>query len=268
MNIILILKGLWIGSTMTIPGVSGGTMAVVTGIYEELIKSINGLRKEPRKYLPFLFKFAFSALVGFVLFAGFVTYLLDNIYTGTYIRFLFAGIVIGGVPLLVRKSGIQKISVSDIFFVCSGALLVYLLTLLPSDMFSSGEGLQYVLMQFVGGFIVAVALILPGISASHMLYILGLYGTVLQKVYNFQWLSLIPLITGIFAGMFITANILEKLLTKCPGKVYMTIIGFVAASIISLLPHDKINSPITCLIVFVAGFFIMYVLGRRYNLNA
>ena len=91
MNIILILKGLWIGSTMTIPGVSGGTMAVVTGIYEELIKSINGLRKEPKEHLPFLIKFALSALVGFILFAGFVTYLLENIHTGTYIRFLFAG---------------------------------------------------------------------------------------------------------------------------------------------------------------------------------
>lgn len=267
MNIILILKGLWIGSTMTIPGVSGGTMAVVTGIYEELIKTINGLRKEPKEHLPFLIKFALSALVGFILFAGFVTYLLENIHMGTYIRFLFAGIVIGGVPLLVKKSGVQKISVTDILFILSGATLVYLLTFLPSDMFSSGKGLQYILMQLAGGFIIAVALILPGISASHMLYILGLYETVLQKVYSFQWFSLIPLIIGIFAGTFVTANILEKLLTKYPKKVYMTIIGFVSASIISLLPQQKISSPITCLIVFITGFLIMYAFSRHYSLN-
>lgn len=89
-------------------------------------------------------------------------------------------------------------------------------------------------MQFLGGIIVAIALVLPGISASHMLYILGLYTTVLENVYTFKWLSLIPLLLGIIIGTFATANVLERLINKYTENTYMVIIGFVIGSVLGL----------------------------------
>lgn len=263
MRIILILKALWIGATMTIPGVSGGTMAVVTGIYEELIEAINGIRKDIKKHLPFLLQFIVGAGVGFIFFARFVTYLLENESTGIGLRFLFAGIVIGGVPLLVKKSSVKKINFIHLLCIISGAAVVLLLSSLPTGLFSSGSGFSYIILQFVGGFIIAVALVLPGISVSHMLYILGLYEIVLEKVYDFQWFSLIPLFVGIIAGTFITTGILEGLIKKFPEKIYMTIIGFVAASIASLLPGIPIKQPFVCVIMFITGFAAMYAISRH-----
>lgn len=100
-----ILKGMWIGATMTVPGVSGGTMAVVIGIYEDLIAAVNGLFKNPLKHIGFLLKFVAGAFIGFIFFAKWITFLLSSNNFGEIIRFLFMGIVIGGIPLLVNKSG-------------------------------------------------------------------------------------------------------------------------------------------------------------------
>lgn len=235
LSLFLILKAFFIGSTMTIPGVSGGTMAVITGIYENLISAINGLRKDLKKHIIFLLQFAISALVGFVLFAGIVTNLLESPKTGTIIRIVFVVIVLAGIPTLVKKSNIKKIQASHLFCLIIGAAIVLSISRLPVGLFSSGTGASYIIMQFIGGVIVAIALILPGISVSHMLYILGLYKPVMENVYSFNWFILIPLFLGIIIGIFATTNILEKLLDKYTDKVYMLVIGFVSASISSLL---------------------------------
>lgn len=235
MNFILFLKGLFIGSTMTIPGVSGGTMAIIIGVYEDLIHSVNNLKKEPAKNISFLFNIALGGLTGFILFARGITYLLSNPVTNVYVRLIFAIIVICGIPLLVKKSNIQKISVGNIISLLAGAFLVLSLATLPDNLFSPESGLLYIIIQFCGGLLVAIALVLPGISTSHMLYILGLYTVVLENVYSFKWLNLIPIICGVIIGTFITANILENFLNKYTTNTYMVIIGFVAGSVVSLM---------------------------------
>lgn len=231
MNLIIILKALWIGSTMTIPGVSGGTMAVIVGIYEQLISSINGLLKNPRKNLPFIIKFLIGAGTGFILFAKLVTSLLETPSTGPIVKIFFIIIILAGIPFLYRKTGIQKLEFSHFLYVLAGALIIYLISLIPAGTFTQSTGLLGLLIQFIGGIIIAIALVLPGISVSHMLLILGIYENVMKNVYTFQWLSLIPIILGVLLGTFTTTAILEKFLTKHPDKVYLIIIGFVAASL-------------------------------------
>lgn len=234
MNIILFLKGLFIGSTMTIPGVSGGTMAIILGVYEDLIHNVNRIKKEPFKGVLFLCNIGVGGLIGFIAFARIISFLLANPATGIYVRVIFAIIVLCGIPLLVKKSGITKLSIVHILWLFLSLFLVLSLSTLPKGLFASGLGLSFIIMQFLGGIIVAIALVLPGISASHMLYILGLYTTVLENVYTFKWLSLIPLLLGIIIGTFATANVLERLINKYTENTYMVIIGFVVGSVVGL----------------------------------
>lgn len=234
MNIMLFLKGLFIGSTMTIPGVSGGTMAIILGVYEDLIRNVNQIKKEPFKSVLFLCKIGLGGLIGFVAFARVISYLLANPATGIYVRVIFAIIVLCGIPLLVKKSSITKLSIVHILWLFLGLFMVLSLSTLPKGLFASGLGLSFIIMQFLGGIIVAIALVLPGISASHMLYILGLYTTVLENVYSFKWLSLIPLLLGIIIGTFATANVLERLINKYTENTYIVIIGFVMGSVVGL----------------------------------
>lgn len=119
MNIILFLKGLFIGSTMTIPGVSGGTMAIILGVYEDLIHNVNQIKKEPFKSVLFLCNIGPGGLIGFVAFARVISYLLANPATGIYVRVIFAIIVLCGIPLLVKKSGITKLSIVHILWLFS-----------------------------------------------------------------------------------------------------------------------------------------------------
>lgn len=235
MNLKTIFKALWIGSTMTIPGVSGGTMAIIVGIYEKLISSINNLLKAPKKSIPFLLQFLLGAGTGFILFAKLITSLLENQTTGPIVKVIFIIIILAGIPFLYKKANIEKLSFLHLLYVISGALIIFLISSIPEGIFSQGTGLTGLLFQFIGGIIIAIALVLPGISVSHMLLILGIYESVMESVYTFQWFSLIPLVLGVLIGTFTTTNILEKVLTKHPDKVYLIIIGFVAASLSMLI---------------------------------
>ena len=235
MQLNIILKALWIGSTMTIPGISGGTMAVIVGIYEELISSINGLLKSPKKHLPFLLQFVTFACIGFILFARIVTTLLENPSYGYIVKIIFVLIILAGIPFLYKKTGVTTLTPWHIFFILAGSFLVIAISSIPPDTFTEKGGLLNLLLQLLGGLIIAIALVLPGISVSHMLYILGIYESVMHSVYSFHWFNLVPLLLGIIVGTFATTTILEKLLKKYPDKVYMTIIGFVAASLVTLI---------------------------------
>lgn len=234
MKINIILKALWIGSTMTIPGISGGTMAVIVGIYEDLIESINGLVKNPKKHLPFLLQFLVFASIGFVLFAKLVTSLLESPKYGTIVRIIFLLIILAGIPFLYKKANINTLNLAHIICIFAGILIVLSISSLPSNLFMEKKGFINILIQLIGGIIIAIALVLPGISVSHMLYILGIYESVMYSVYSFHWFNLVPLLIGVIIGTFATTSILEKLLKKYPDKVYMTILGFVAASLTTL----------------------------------
>lgn len=258
-----ILKGLWIGSTMTVPGVSGGTMAVVVGIYENLIHAVNGFRKEPLKQIPFLLRFVLGAGTGFLIFARIVTYLLEQETAGEVMRLLFCGIVLGGIPLLVKKSEVKKIKVRHIFWLVCGALIVLGLANIPHGTFTGGSGVAAFLLQVFAGFLIAAALILPGISVTHMLYIMGLYEVVMESVYSFHFLILVPLAIGGLLGTFLTAGALEYLMKKNTEEVYLVIIGFVAGSLVSLLPATGIHLPLLDVIAAAVGFIAMYQLAKK-----
>lgn len=243
---------------MTVPGVSGGTMAVIVGIYEQLLDAVNGLRKCPGKNISFLLKFICGAGIGFLLFAKGITYLLSDSEMGGAVRLLFCGIVAGGIPLLVEKSGTKRVSICHVFWLFCGIAIVFLLSMIPHGIVESGNGVEIFFQLFAAGFLVAVALILPGISATHMLYILGLYETVLAYVYELKFLNLLPLAAGGICGIFLTAGLLDKLMKKYAEQVYLVIIGFVAASLTTLFPQGELAHPLIGILMAIAGFFCMY----------
>lgn len=264
-NLIIIGKGLWIGSTMTVPGVSGGTMAVITGIYEDLIHAVNGLLKQPVKNSLFLLKFLLGAGIGFLVFARFVTWLLAGEVSGELTRFFFAGVVAGGLPVLVSKSKITKIKATNLISIMAGVAIVLALSGIPQRLFYGGSGIKYILLQLAGGVLIAIALVLPGISASHMLYIMGLYELMIDHIYALEIVELMPLAMGVIAGTFLTTDILEKLMNKYTTSVYMVIIGFVAGSLVTLIPPDGIKHPVIDIALAAAGFAVMHVIRPEKN---
>lgn len=260
---ITILKGVWIGGTLTVPGASGGSMAMILGIYEQLLHSFNAVltnAEERKKNIYFLLQFSFGAGIGMILLSGIVVKLLK--WYPAPMTFFFMGAVAGGIPVFMKDIGRQRIKGNDVVCFLSGVLVILLIALLPSGIFAvdSGSGFTGFLLQFLGGILSAIALVLPGISVSHMLYILGIYEGLMYSISTFQWIACLPFGIGLIIGVVLSAGLVERFLSKYRRQTYLIILGFVAASVVDLFSFiEKIEMPGLCFFMGVAGFFVIYM---------
>lgn len=262
---VICLKGLWVGGTMTVPGVSGGSMAMIMGIYDRLISSVSSFFKKPRESFIFLIEFLSGAGIGMLLFAKLISYLFTT-SADIPVRFFFLGAVAGGVPMIYRKAQIEELNVKAILYPILGIILVMLLTMIPKGMFApkEGAGITQVLLQLLGGIIIAVGLVLPGISVSQMLYMLGIYEGIMENISNLNIIPLIPLGIGVVGGIFLTTKILENLMNRYPQPTYLIILGFMFGSLPELLPEIPTGQNLFLgLITAAAGFLLLYGMSKK-----
>ncbi|MDN5377755.1 MAG: putative rane protein [Clostridiales bacterium] len=255
------IKGLIVGSSMLIPGVSGGTMALILGIYKDLIHAINNFFKDFKRSFFLLAEFCIGAGLGFLLFARLLDYAMQKFELP--LMYFFIGAILGGIPLLIKQSGVKKGDLKGLAgcgtALLLGAAIVLSLGFIPENIFAFGGGfsIKSVLMQLLTGIIIAVALILPGISTSHMLLILGMYQTMLKALENpmGNLVFLGSLAVSTVIGVFLTTNLLEKAMNKFPQVTYFAIIGFVAGSVIDVFPGFPLGWEIpVCILTLGAGY--------------
>ena len=264
-GITTILKGMWIGGTMTVPGVSGGTMAMIMGLYDRLITSISSFFKHPRESCMFLFQFVAGAGVGMILFARFISMLFTT-SADIPVRFFFLGAVAGGVPMIYKEAGLKGLSIKAVVYPVIGIGLVVLLAMLPQGLFGpqEGAGISGILMQLLGGVIIAVGLVLPGISVSQMLYMLGIYEGIIGNISRLNILPLIPLGVGVVGGIFLTTKVLENLMERHPQPTYLIILGFMFGSLPELFPGIPGGMTLVfSAVAAVLGFLALYAMSKK-----
>ena len=299
----ILLKGLWIGGTMTVPGVSGGTMAILVGIYDRLIGAVSGLvpgrsgatdgqkqaekadgsydggvdgarkqgldwtsyRKKVFASILFLTVFLLGAGLGMLLFAKLISGLLEQPVAGGYVRFFFLGAVAGGIPLILASAKVKKFSLWLLVLPVIGAALVYGLIFLPEEMFSleTAGGVGAFLLKLAGGILLAIALVLPGVSASQMLYTLGIYEELISCISDFRLLPLIPLGIGTALGTVLVTRTLDMLMKRYPKQTFLIIFGFILGSLPELFPQNVTGSYLLCGVCVAVGFLLAYGIGRK-----
>lgn len=262
--LIVALKSLAVGAASLVPGVSGGTMAILLGIFDRLIYSISHLfSREWKKSLAFLVAFGLGAGAGILLLAKAVLWLFES-YELT-MMYLFIGLILGSVPMLFKEGGAKSIRLRDILWVLVGFTVVLLLGVIPVGTMQLGtsyNALSFV-MLIVAGVVVAIAFILPGISTSYMLLLLGIYDITLRAVTELNIWFLLPLLIGAVVGTLATARVLELAMNRHPRATYMVIIGFVLGSILDIMPQIPTGWNILwCLIALVVGFGAVMLLSR------
>ncbi|MBQ8314653.1 MAG: DUF368 domain-containing protein, partial [Lachnospiraceae bacterium] len=181
------------------------------------------------------------------------------------VRFFFLGAVAGGIPLILSSAKVKKFSVWLILLPVIGAGLVYGLTFLPEEMFSleAAGGLGAFLLKLIGGIILAIALVLPGVSASQMLYTLGIYEELLACIGDFRIVPLIPLGIGTVLGILLITKTLDTLMTKYPKQTFLIIFGFILGSLPELFPRNAEGNYLLCGVCVAVGFLLAYAIGRR-----
>jgi putative membrane protein len=256
------IKGLGIGAVNIIPGASGGTMAAIFGIFEKLTEAVSRFwtasLREKIKYLRFLAPVGIGTLVGIVTFSNIITWFLTHHPRITAVVFIL--IMLPSLPLIVK--GLEKKDKKNIFFFFLGILITLVFVILDMKYGSktAGTGIQvavtagYCLKIFLCGMIAAGTMLIPGISGSLMLLILGEYHRVIGFVSDFKnmpqylknftsfseiirELHLIPLslfTVGAILGLLFVAKLLNYLLRKYKGPSLFFITGLVIVSLLQI----------------------------------
>jgi putative membrane protein len=277
-DLILMFKGFIIGSSMSVPGISGGTMAILLGIYDKLISSISNYFKDIKGNTLYLSKALLGSFIGIGSLAFVIQWLLNNY--PIYVSFFFLGAVIGGVPALLKKTHAKTMKISSLMYILIGLMIVISISFIPTGNFSivSGSGFVHYLMVLVTGIIIALALILPGISTSHMLLVMGMYETLLKAITTMDIVYIGVLGISTVIGVFLITKPIEWTMNTYTKQTYFVIIGFVLGStaeifsdkILPAIPVNAdsiwwISSILISMITFTLGFRAISSLSRFSN---
>lgn len=228
--IINIFKGALIGGANVIPGVSGGTMAVLMGIYDKLIYSVTGLFKDFKNSFKFLFQLGIGAVLGIGAFVFIIPFLLTNVPQQT--NFFFIGLVLGAGPMLYKKAKEKEIKTLNMVWFAVALIIVVIMGVMREP--SSAGSTPSMVMFFISGFIAAATMILPGVSGSFMLLLLGMYQPILEGVKAFDMMIIMPVGIGVVVGFVTMTKAIEVLFKKFPQTAYCVILGLVLGSVVGI----------------------------------
>ena len=280
-TIVEILRGVLIGLANIIPGVSGGTMMVSMGIYDTIIGCINTLFKDFKRCVKILWPYLVGMVLGILGLAKLITYLLGTFPLQTNLTFI--GLIFGGLPVILKKTKDEKKGAPGLIAFLAAFALVIVLQILGEGngqdaalSFSIGQ----ILILFIMGVIASATMVIPGVSGSMMLMLLGYYNPVVGSVSRMvdallhvnmgEILAccgvLVPFGIGVVVGIFAIAKLIEMLLSRYPGPTYCAILGLVAASPVAILmamdyAGVTLISWVFGVVLFAAGFAAAYRLG-------
>ncbi len=284
-----IIKGMLIGVANIIPGVSGGTMMVSMGVYEKIIGVVNNLFKDIKKSILTLLPLGIGMLLGVAVFSFIIPWSLEVFPLPTCLCFI--GLIMGGVPAIIKpaKESLHKegksISVPHIVaFVFFFALAVGMAAMndVQSSSASFDLNIGFMITIFIVGVVAAATMVVPGVSGSLVLMILGYYEGIMSSisgfisaVFAFDWAQifyyvgiLAPFGIGVIAGIFAVAKLIEWLFAKFPSVTYSGILGLIVASPIAIIikmGHNNINvfTAIIGVVLLVAGAWFTYWFGKK-----
>lgn len=277
-NLIIILKGYIIGSSMSVPGVSGSTMAILLGIYDKLISSISNFLKDIKGNILFLLKFCLGAGAGIGTLSFLIKWMLEKFPLP--VSAFFLGAVVGGIPALYKKTKDSPLRITSGIYFLLGFIIVISIGFIPAGSInvSSGSGVIHYLMLLLTGIVIALALVLPGISTSHMLLVLGMYDDMLAAITGFDIVYIGILGIATLIGVFLITKPIEWILNTFPHQTYWMIIGFVLGStteifqdkILPAIPESAdaawwIGFGLISIVTFILGFKAIKSLSRFQN---
>lgn len=289
--------GIILGVANVIPGVSGGTMAVVFGIYNRLIDLISLNVKKIFSQWKFILPLGAGLVTGVLLFSKIITFLFNKFPIQT--NWFFIGIILGSIPMIfthwlnakkqtplpiqtplpqqtqqllqiqqMQQTPSKKIPISSIIC-CAISLAIMILMVIfksekPETQITPGFSLYNAIIMFVGLAIAAIAMIIPGISGSFIMLALGIYSTVIGAIDSFNIYLLIPGALGAIAGLLCGAKLVRILMSKIPSQTYGIIFGLILGSVFVIFPTAGYSPLIvlTSIVCAAAGFLVSFLFSK------
>lgn len=276
------IQGMIIGIANIIPGVSGGTMMVAMGIYDKLIHCITHLFKEFKESVKFLFPIFVGVGIALVVVARILGYCFEVFPIQT--NLLFCGLIVGSLPIITKHVRGKRLRPGMLICCIIFFVIVVGMAVMGETQGTAADvsfGVINVIKLFLVGVIAAATMVIPGVSGSMMLMILGYYNTILDTINEavdalvsfdipvlFRCAGVIvPFGIGVVIGIFAIAKLIEYIFQKAQTYAYWGIIGLIVASPIGILwktdwSNFSVLALITGVVTFAAGWFAATKLGE------
>ncbi|HSI67423.1 MAG TPA: DUF368 domain-containing protein [Planococcus sp. (in: firmicutes)] len=250
-----IYRGVLMGISDLIPGVSGGTIAFILGIYDRLLAAISGFfSREWKKHLGFLVPLAMGIVITLLLFSRLIDFLLTNYFEAT--QFFFMGLIIGVLPYIMKTAEVKKnfttrhivilsvigIALASTAFIQTSDAIVPITVLSVPSFF----------LLFFSGWIASMAMLLPGVSGSFILLLIGVYSTAINALSTLNIPVILTIGAGVMIGFIISSKLIRYLLIHYTYVTYAAIIGLILGSLFVVFPG--VSGDLTTLLLSLATF--------------
>ncbi|WP_125608432.1 DUF368 domain-containing protein [Lapidilactobacillus bayanensis] len=252
------VKGIFIGSGFILPGVSGGALAAVFGVYERIISFLAHMTKNFKKNLLYLIPLGLGGLAGVFIFSFVVSFALGK-YEAQILWF-FIGAIVGTVPSLWQQAGKEgrnhrHLVILAVTFVISLVFLIF-----GEQLFGNGVSQNFG-TWILAGFLIGLGMIIPGLSPSNFLIYMGMYKDMADGIKTFDLAILIPLAIGGVVSVLLLSKVADYIFRRAYAGMFHFILGVVFASTIMIIPFGTKITPlslIASILLCIAGIALGY----------
>ena len=229
-------QGILIGAGAILPGISSGVLCVIFGIYENLLNCALNFFKNIKENFKYLFPIGSGAFIGIVLFGNILKFLF--LAYPIQIKFIFIGLILGSIPALIKEcSKKAKFELNYLIFLFASLAIGIFLVIIEKRITRFNLIEYNFLFLIISGFIMSSGIIIPGVSNTLILMLLGIYENYLDAVSTLYIPFLFPLGIGIIIGSIFFMKLTRFLLNRFYPQTFYTIIGFTLGSIFILFPR-------------------------------
>lgn len=230
-----LVKGMFVGSGFIIPGVSGGALAAIFGIYEPLINFLANLTENFMKNLKFFIPVGVGAIVSIFLLSFGISFALENY--ATIVLWFFVGAIVGMIPTLWQDAGRKGRNRTDYLIMFFSFLLGLVILSFGNTQFGGGVAGNFWTFLLCG-VLISLGILIPGLSPSNFIVYLGLYGEMTRGFSQVDMGVIIPIAIGGVVTIFSLAKVIEYIFSHYYSKFYHFIFGVVMASTLMIVPTD------------------------------
>ena len=251
-----IIKGFLIGASILIPGLSGGTTAIILGVYTNILDAVDSFLKNFKKNTIFLSLISLGGLLGFYFCSFPIKYILNNFQL--LFSYFVIGVILGSVPMFYESK--YSLTIKNVIIFLTGFFLIFAFDILNKfNIINNAEITTLIITASLS----AVALVLPGISLTNILIAFGYYDKIILSINTADLNFLFKFASVTFISLLLFTKILNKAYKKYPVSINMLILGMVIASIKQIFIRLPTSVEIlSCLFMMLSGFFAALFLVR------
>ena len=260
-------RGLAIGASDIIPGVSGGTIALILGIYPRLIEAISlFFTHQWKRQLAFLLPLVVGFGIAIFSLSNLLEWLLATYPEPTF--FFFTGLIAGTIPFLLKEADYkQQFQFHHYGLAIFAAVAIILTGIIRGEETSAvltNLAVNDYIFLFIAGILASVAMILPGISGSFILVLLGFYETIIRAISTLHFPIIMTVAIGVVVGIVSMSKLLHRLLKTHRNAIYALMSGLLFGSLFVIFPGipENLILLVMSILTFITGLSIAIILGK------